>query len=310
MYDCTSKDSFNNIHSWIKNIRSSKKPSCSMTIIGNKCDLSSDREVSYEEGFQLSNEYGLHFIEVSAKTGENISLVFSLLAEVYIESMQIKNGAVVDRLKHLHNIDKLNILLINKHCFAENCQNKATFHCYTKNCELSMCFDHIAEHLMFTTGDHQVKSQIKKLPEKEIQKIIELLYELEMKNNLLKNDLKQRFHILIESIELKLNVTLNEINEKNELIQLEISHLRNEKFISNKNIFKYYDINPIEFEKINHSIAKLSLENTIFLNVYIESEEEILDISKITIENMKSLDVYEHFCVGNYIGVDLKGNKY
>ena len=44
-------------------------------LIGNKCDLSHRRAVSYEEGEQFAKENGLVFMEASAKTAQNVEEV-------------------------------------------------------------------------------------------------------------------------------------------------------------------------------------------------------------------------------------------
>jgi hypothetical protein len=44
-------------------------------LIGNKCDLSHRRAVSYEEGEQFAKEHGLIFMEASAKTAQNVEEV-------------------------------------------------------------------------------------------------------------------------------------------------------------------------------------------------------------------------------------------
>ena len=45
--------------------------------IGNKKDQSvEEREVTYEEGHQSAQNYGIKFLESSAKTGENIEVFF------------------------------------------------------------------------------------------------------------------------------------------------------------------------------------------------------------------------------------------
>uniref|UniRef100_A0A453NYP0 Uncharacterized protein n=1 Tax=Aegilops tauschii subsp. strangulata TaxID=200361 RepID=A0A453NYP0_AEGTS len=44
-------------------------------LIGNKCDLSHRRAVSYEEGEQFAKEHGLVFMEASAKTAQNVEEV-------------------------------------------------------------------------------------------------------------------------------------------------------------------------------------------------------------------------------------------
>jgi Ras-related protein Rab-8A len=41
-------------------------------LIGNKCDIDNEREVSTEEGAQLAAEYGIQFFETSAKNDINV----------------------------------------------------------------------------------------------------------------------------------------------------------------------------------------------------------------------------------------------
>lgn len=45
-------------------------------LIGNKCDLSSRRAVTTEEGEQFAKEHGLIFMEASAKTAQNVEEVY------------------------------------------------------------------------------------------------------------------------------------------------------------------------------------------------------------------------------------------
>ena len=45
-------------------------------MIGNKCDLEAQRDVTYEEARQFAEENGLMFCEASAKTGESVEVSF------------------------------------------------------------------------------------------------------------------------------------------------------------------------------------------------------------------------------------------
>jgi GTPase SAR1 family protein len=47
-------------------------------LIGNKCDMQSDRAVSTEEGQALATEYHIRFFETSAKQDINVESVWSL----------------------------------------------------------------------------------------------------------------------------------------------------------------------------------------------------------------------------------------
>lgn len=47
--------------------------------MGNKLDLEKDRVVSWARGKALADKYSIKFIEVSAKTGENVQSIFTIL---------------------------------------------------------------------------------------------------------------------------------------------------------------------------------------------------------------------------------------
>jgi len=51
-----------------------------LIVVGNKCDLVEDREVAVDEGKKLAAQWKATYLETSAKTGQNIELVFSTLA--------------------------------------------------------------------------------------------------------------------------------------------------------------------------------------------------------------------------------------
>ena len=46
-----------------------------MMIVGNKCDMSESRVISKESGESLADEYGIKFIETSAKANINVQKV-------------------------------------------------------------------------------------------------------------------------------------------------------------------------------------------------------------------------------------------
>lgn len=63
-------------------------------LVGNKKDLSHERQISYEEGQALANKWGCAFVETSAKHNEdnNIARVFLLLTEaIQKETMPEEN---------------------------------------------------------------------------------------------------------------------------------------------------------------------------------------------------------------------------
>lgn len=57
-------------------------------LIGNKSDLESTREVTYEEAKKFADENGLMFAETSAMTGQNVEEAFLETARKIYQSVQ------------------------------------------------------------------------------------------------------------------------------------------------------------------------------------------------------------------------------
>ncbi len=74
IYDITRKESFENINKWLSFVESIRK--CTYILIGNKYDLTDQRQVTYEEALKFSNNKNLLFFECSAKSGYNINYAF------------------------------------------------------------------------------------------------------------------------------------------------------------------------------------------------------------------------------------------
>ena len=81
LYDITNKYSFQSVNNWMESIKEAAGEKISVVLIGNKCDLEKEREVSKEEGEEKAKQYNLPFFETSFKEGININQVFEKLAE-------------------------------------------------------------------------------------------------------------------------------------------------------------------------------------------------------------------------------------
>ena len=71
-----SRDTFEHLTTWLDDCRKYANSNITIMLIGNKCDLEANREVSKEEGENFAKENGLFFLECSAKTDTNIEEVF------------------------------------------------------------------------------------------------------------------------------------------------------------------------------------------------------------------------------------------
>lgn len=80
VYDITKKDTFESVERRIENVSENTENDVARVLVGNMCDLSDKRDVPKERGERLAAEYGIKFIETSAKTGENIDQAFFMLA--------------------------------------------------------------------------------------------------------------------------------------------------------------------------------------------------------------------------------------
>ena len=76
VYDISSRDSFNNVMSWIGDCRNQSPKTIFIVLVGNKCDLEDKRQVTYEEGKELADKNELLFFESSAKDGINVDDIF------------------------------------------------------------------------------------------------------------------------------------------------------------------------------------------------------------------------------------------
>ncbi len=83
VYDISNRKTFTNIKKWYDFALTSAK-GAKIILVGNKLDLKDIREVPTEEGYQLAQELGIEFIEISAKTKENIDKVLDIIIKSVI----------------------------------------------------------------------------------------------------------------------------------------------------------------------------------------------------------------------------------
>jgi Ras-related protein Rab-8A len=80
VYDVTDEKSFANVRSWMAQIREHAAASVNVMLIGNKCDKLEHKVVETARGEALAKEFGVPFLETSAKNNINVKHAFMALA--------------------------------------------------------------------------------------------------------------------------------------------------------------------------------------------------------------------------------------
>ncbi|OHT15498.1 small GTP-binding protein [Tritrichomonas foetus] len=88
VYDISNANSFSKLSDWIRNVRDLAPADCTIAIVGNKSDLSDQRQVSTEEGRAFAESHGFPFFETSALTGENVQALFEECALIAFTNFQ------------------------------------------------------------------------------------------------------------------------------------------------------------------------------------------------------------------------------
>ncbi|KAJ7069465.1 P-loop containing nucleoside triphosphate hydrolase protein [Mycena amicta] len=78
VYSIASRSTFDQLEGFHQLVQRVKKAPV-LILVGNKCDIVSEREVSKDEGAALARRFSCEFLETSAKTAQNVERVFSNL---------------------------------------------------------------------------------------------------------------------------------------------------------------------------------------------------------------------------------------
>ncbi|KFG41598.1 Ras small GTPase family Ras subfamily protein, partial [Toxoplasma gondii MAS] len=89
VYDVTDRESFNNVKNWMMEIDKYAMEGVSKLLVGNKCDLTSKRTVTYEEGKEFADSCNMRFIETSAKNAHNVEQAFHIMASEIKARVQV-----------------------------------------------------------------------------------------------------------------------------------------------------------------------------------------------------------------------------
>ena len=94
VYSKSDRKSFDNLNSWVKDVKNNTEQDIPIFLIGNKCDVENQSiQVTKEEGEEYMKQFNLkYYSDVSAKTGYNVLQTFAEVAKtVYKEYCLKKN---------------------------------------------------------------------------------------------------------------------------------------------------------------------------------------------------------------------------
>ena len=120
VYSIDSLESFENLESWLDEIKSQTHPNLKIFLVGNKADLEERRRVDKTLAEELVKEHNLDFfIETSAKTGLNAQEIFIKASKILLEEGKkyLENEANM-------NTEKSTITLKQEENESENVKGK------------------------------------------------------------------------------------------------------------------------------------------------------------------------------------------
>jgi len=87
VYDVTKPASFMSVRGWLQEIERHTTGNSVKVLVGNKCDLTKQRQVTTEEGQDLANQLNLMFFETSTKNTEQVCEIFTKAAAKFIKNL-------------------------------------------------------------------------------------------------------------------------------------------------------------------------------------------------------------------------------
>jgi len=93
VYDITSRETYENLTTWLRDAKTLARPDITVVAVGNKCDRKNDREVSLLEASRFAQDNDLLFMETSALTGECVDEVFLKCTSSIVSKIE---GGLID----------------------------------------------------------------------------------------------------------------------------------------------------------------------------------------------------------------------
>ncbi|CAG7820194.1 unnamed protein product, partial [Allacma fusca] len=86
VYDVTNRSSFDAVNTWFRFVNDYSPECTPVILVGNKSDQVLNREVTTKEGEMKAENFGMYFVETSAKDGQNVADIFRLLVGAALEN--------------------------------------------------------------------------------------------------------------------------------------------------------------------------------------------------------------------------------
>ncbi|CAL5223554.1 g6087 [Coccomyxa viridis] len=80
VYDITNAESFQKAKHWVSELQKNASGAIVIILVGNKSDLTEQREVTTESGQEYAERNSMLFMETSAKTAANVAAIFEAVA--------------------------------------------------------------------------------------------------------------------------------------------------------------------------------------------------------------------------------------
>ena len=94
VYDITNRESFYNLKTWYLELAEKGPKNITLAIVGNKCDLVDQEQVTTSDGEKYARECKALFMKTSAKENVGVSELFENLCDELIDSMNLEQNEV------------------------------------------------------------------------------------------------------------------------------------------------------------------------------------------------------------------------
>ena len=92
VYSIASRATFERLEVFRQAMLKVKRQKPVFMLVGNKCDKTTEREVSRDEGLQMARNFGCEFMETSAKTALNVERLFTNLVRLLRSTKQAEQA--------------------------------------------------------------------------------------------------------------------------------------------------------------------------------------------------------------------------